>query len=122
MTLSTSTPEPGPTPAVNPLLAPWETPFGLPPFEAIRAEHFAPALREAMAQHRAELDAIAADARPADFDNTVAAFDRSARLLGRIEAVFYNLSASATSPELQAVQREARAPGSRPKRGRVTRR
>jgi peptidyl-dipeptidase Dcp len=110
MTLSLSTPVPGHALAVNPLLAPWQTPFGLPPFAAIGAEHFAPAMREAMAQHRAELDAIAADPRPADFDNTVAAFDRSARLLGRIEAVFYNLSASATSPELQAVQREMAAP------------
>jgi peptidyl-dipeptidase Dcp len=94
----------------NPLLEPWTAPFGLPPFEAIRAEHFAPAMREAMAQHRAELEAIAASPDAPDFDNTVAAFDRSARLLGRIEAVFYNLSASATSPELQAVQREMAAP------------
>ena len=94
----------------NPLLAPWRAPFGLPPFEAITPAHFAPALHEAMRVHRAELDAIAADARAPDFDNTVAAFDRCGRLLARVEAVFHNLSASATSPALQAVQRELAAP------------
>jgi peptidyl-dipeptidase Dcp len=63
-----------------------------------------------MRVHLAELEAIAADPSPPTFDNTVAAFDRAGRLLGRIEAVFYNLTASETSPELQAVQREMAAP------------
>ena len=94
----------------NPLLADWDTPYGLPPFNAIRPEHFAPALRTAMQANRAELDAIAAQPEPPSFDNTLAAFDRCARQLSRIEAVFYNLTASQTSPELQTVQREMAAP------------
>ena len=94
----------------NPLLRDWDAPFGLPPFDAIRPEHFEPALREAMRVNRAELDAIAAQSALPTFDNTIAAFDRCARLLGRIEAVFYNLTASHTSPALQAVQRELAAP------------
>ena len=94
----------------NPLLRDWDAPHGLPPFDAIRPEHFEPALREAMRVNRAELDAIAAQSAPPTFDNTIAAFDRCARLLGRIEAVFYNLTASHTSPALQAVQRELAAP------------
>ncbi len=94
----------------NPLLEEWEAPYGLPPFDAIRAEHFVPALQVAMQAHRAELDDIASQAAPPGFDNTIAAFDRCARQLGRIEAVFYNLTASQTSPELQAVQREMAAP------------
>jgi peptidyl-dipeptidase Dcp len=94
----------------NPLLDDWDAPYGLPPFDAIRAEHFAPAMRSAMQAHRDELQAIATQTEPPDFDNTIAAFDRCARLLGRIEAVFYNLTASQTTPELQAVQRELAAP------------
>jgi peptidyl-dipeptidase Dcp len=94
----------------NPLLNDWDTPYGLPPFADIRPEHFAPALRAAMQTNRAELDAIAAQAEPPSFDNTLAAFDRCARQLSRIESVFYNLTASQTSPELQAVQREMAAP------------
>lgn len=96
--------------ADNPLLQDWDTPYGLPPFAALRAEHFEPALREAMRQHRAELAAIASHPAPADFDNTVAAFDRAGRRLNRIAATFYTLTASATSPELQAVQRAVAAP------------
>ena len=94
----------------NPLLVRWDTPFGLPPFAAIQPAHFAPAFEAAMRAQRAEVDAIAADPAPADFDNSVAAFDRSGRLLARVEAVFHNLSASHTSPALQAVQRELAAP------------
>jgi peptidyl-dipeptidase Dcp len=95
---------------VNPLLRPWAAPFGLPPFGEIRAEHVEPALREAMRAHRAELAAIAASDAEPDFDNTVAAFDRSGSLLHRIAAVFHSLAASATSPALQAVQRAMAAP------------
>lgn len=94
----------------NPLLQPWTTPYALPPFTALRPEHFAPALQEAMEQHRAELEAIAAQAEPAGFDNTLARFDASGRLLARVEAAFYNLCASETSPALQQVQRDMAGP------------
>ncbi len=94
----------------NPLLQAWDTPHGLPPFAALQPGLFEPALREAMAQQRGELAAIGAQAAEPDFDNTLAAFDRSGRLLARIAATFYSLTASATSPELQAVQREMAAP------------
>ena len=94
----------------NPLLQPWTAPFGLPPFEALRPEHFEPALRQAMQEHRDELAAIAGQQAEPDFDNTLAALDRSGRRLGAVASVFYNLTASATSPALQAVQRAMAAP------------
>ena len=93
-------------PTPNPLLAPWHTPYGLPPFDAVRAEDFLPAFEQAMREHRAELDAIAAAGVEPDFDNTVAAFDRSGRLLVRLASLFHNLASSETSPALQAVERE----------------
>ncbi len=96
--------------ADNPLLQPWDTPWGLPPFDRIRAEHFQPALAAAMLEHRAELERIADHPAAPDFDNTAAAFDRAGWRLARIAATFYNLTASATSPELQAVQRAMAAP------------
>jgi peptidyl-dipeptidase Dcp len=99
-----------PTTPPNPLLQDWNAPYGLPPFGQLRSEHFKPAFEAAMRKHRAELDAIARQAEPPDFDNTLGAFDRSGRLLSRIESVFYNLTASETSPALQAVQREMAAP------------
>ena len=90
----------------NPLLESWDTPYGLPPFDKVRAEDFLPAFELAMHEHRAELDAIAAAGTEPDFDNTVAAFDRSGRLLVRLASLFHNLASSETSPALQAVERE----------------
>ncbi len=90
----------------NPLLQPWDEPFGLPPFTRVRAEHFAPAFDEAMAMHRAEIDRIANAPEAPTFENTIAALDRSGRLLMRTEQLFFNLTASETSPALQAVERD----------------
>ena len=88
----------------NPLLRPWNTPYGLPPFEAIAAADFEPAFEVALAQRLAEIDAIAADPAPPTFDNTVAAVDRCGRLVARIDNLFHNLASSETSPALQAVE------------------
>ncbi|MEP7156915.1 MAG: M3 family metallopeptidase [Betaproteobacteria bacterium] len=89
----------------NPLLNNWNTPFCLPPFADVRAAHFAPAFAEALTVHRDEIDALARLQDTPTFENTIAAFDRSGRLLSRIKALFSNLTASETSPELQAVER-----------------
>jgi peptidyl-dipeptidase Dcp len=89
----------------NPLLQPWTQPYGLPPFQTTRPEHFEPAFDAGMREQLAEIDAIANNAEPATFENTVAAFDRSGRLLTRVDNMFSNLTVSETNPELQAVQR-----------------
>ena len=90
----------------NPLLDPWTGPYGLPPFARIRAEHFAPAFAEAMAEHLGEIEAIGNAADVPNFVNTVAALDSAGRRLERIGALFHNLTSSETSPALQAVERE----------------
>ncbi|MES2960149.1 MAG: M3 family metallopeptidase [Pseudomonadota bacterium] len=96
--------------STNPLLQAWDTPYALPPFAMLRAEHFAPALSAAMQLHRVELDAIAGQPDAPSFDNTLARFDASGRLLAHVEGVFHNLCASETSPALQQVQREMAEP------------
>jgi peptidyl-dipeptidase Dcp len=95
---------------LNPLLQPWDTPHGLPPFDRLHPAHFEPALAAAMQAHRDEVEAIATQAAEPDFDNTAAAFDRAGAQLSGIAAAFYNLTSSATSPELQAVQRALAGP------------
>ncbi len=94
----------------NPLLQAWHTPHSLPPFEQFAPEHFVPAFDAAMGEHRQELAAISQQSAAPTFDNTVAAFDRAGRALGRVQGVFYNLTASHTSPALQAVQRQMAGP------------
>jgi peptidyl-dipeptidase Dcp len=78
----------------NPLLAPWTTPFGVPPFDLIRPEHFEPAFDQAMAEHLAEIEAIGANPAPPSFANIVEALERSGRAMGRVGSVFHNLVSS----------------------------
>ena len=88
----------------NPLLQAWTAPYGLPPFDAVRPEHFLPAFEVALQEQLAEVDAIAA--QPPNFETTLTAFDRSGRLRARLEGLFFNLASSETSPALQQVERE----------------
>ncbi|STR45553.1 M3 family metallopeptidase [Iodobacter fluviatilis] len=88
----------------NPLLQEWQTPFGLPPFDQILPGHFPPAFAFAMAQHRAELNAIAEQTSLPDFANSVERFALAGSLLARINGLFENLTASETNPELEAIE------------------
>jgi peptidyl-dipeptidase Dcp len=90
----------------NPLLGTWTTPFGIPPFDAIRPEHFPPAFDAAMAAHLAEIAAIGASPAPPDFANTIEALQRSGRLLAQVGGVFSNLVVSQGGPALEALDRE----------------
>lgn len=94
-----------PSTAENPLLQDWTGPLALPPFAAITAEHFEPALSHAMALHLAEVDAIADNPDEPNFSNTCLAFDRCGAVLGAVGGVFGNLCSAETSPALQAVER-----------------
>lgn len=90
----------------NPLLKDWHTPFGVPPFEQIKADHFLPAFREAIARHQQEIAAIAANPEAPTFDNTVLALEASGRLLTKVDDVFGNLVRAETNDRLQAINRE----------------
>ncbi len=92
--------------AANPFFAAWETPFGLPPFDAIAAEHFPAAFDRAMAEQIAEITAITGDQAPPSFANTIEALERSGRSLNRVSRVFHNLNASATTDALDAIARD----------------
>jgi peptidyl-dipeptidase Dcp len=90
----------------NPLLSEWKTPFGIAPFVEISDEHFLPAYETAMAEHRANVNAIAEASEPATFANTIEALERADRLLQRLDAVFWNLAAADTNDARQAIERE----------------
>jgi len=90
----------------NPFFQTWHTPFELPPFDRIRPEHFPPAFDLGMAEHAAEIAAIAGAGAPPDFANTVEALERSGRLLRRVGRVFSNLTSSATNAALDAIDRD----------------
>ncbi|MGC2437875.1 MAG: M3 family metallopeptidase [Pseudolabrys sp.] len=90
----------------NPLLAPWSGDFELPPFTQIKAEHFRPAFDRALAEHRAEIAAIAGNQAEPSFENTIAALEKSGRELERVANVFFALAGANTSDEIEAIERD----------------
>jgi peptidyl-dipeptidase Dcp len=90
----------------NPLLADWETPFGLAPFAEISDEDFAPALEDALQAHLAEVAAIADNAEPASFSNTIEAMEGAGTSLDKVLGVFFNLAGADSNEARQALQRD----------------
>ena len=93
-------------PPANPLLAESTLPLHYPRFDQIHDADFQPALEQAMAGHRKEIEAIAANTDKPTFDNTIVAMERAGRPLSRVQTIFYNLTSANTNPQLQDVQRK----------------
>ena len=85
----------------NPFLAEYDTPFEIPPFEKIKLEHYLPALQAGIDRQNAEIEAIVANEETPTFDNTILALDRSGRTLDKVAAVYFALSESNSSEEMQ---------------------
>ncbi|HPH44621.1 MAG TPA: peptidase M3, partial [Candidatus Aminicenantes bacterium] len=90
----------------NPFFADFDTPFQVPPFDRIKPEHFLPAFEKGMAEQQAAVAAIVADPAPPDYENTIAALDRSDKRLTAVNRVFGGLASADTNDELKAIQKE----------------
>ncbi|MBU2997131.1 M3 family metallopeptidase [Cellulophaga baltica] len=88
---------------MNPLLSPFDT----APFSEIKNEHFMPAITQAIADARAEIDAITNNTETPTFENTIAALDYSGYQLDRVSSVFFNLNSAETNEEIQKIAQEA---------------
>jgi peptidyl-dipeptidase Dcp len=92
--------------AVNPLLEEWNTPYQIPPFESVKAEHYIPAFKTAMAAHLAEIDQIVNNEAEPTFENTILAYDKSGELLSNVSAVFSSVSGVDSNDEIRAIATE----------------
>ncbi len=90
----------------NPFFTEWTTPFGVPPFEDLRPEHYKPAFIEGMRIQRAEIDSIVANTAAPTFENVIAAYDRSGELYGTVGRVFGAVSSADTNDDLEAIKAE----------------
>lgn len=90
----------------NPLLAPWDTPFGLPPYDRIEDDHWMPAAEAVIAEARAAVEAVAANPEPPSFDNTIAALEMSDEGMGRVFGAFYAVAGADSTPVRQSLQRD----------------
>ena len=90
----------------NPLLAIWDTPFGITPFDKISDDDFVPALEIALASHKADIDVIAGSADPATFANTIEALEAVGRDLDKVLSTFYTVAGADSNPTREALQRD----------------
>jgi len=79
------------TMAANPFAHPSALPFGMPPFDRIHDDDYLPAFAAGMTEQLHEVAAITSDPRPATFENTIVALERSGQLLARVQLTFSNL-------------------------------
>tara|TARA_R110000796_G_scaffold67449_2_gene154648 strand:- start:72855 stop:74870 length:2016 start_codon:yes stop_codon:yes gene_type:complete len=87
---------------MNPLLSPFDT----APFSKLKNEHFMPAFTKAIAEARAEIDAITTNTAKPTFKNTIAALDYAGQQLDRVSSVFFNLNSAETNAEIQKIAQE----------------
>jgi len=90
----------------NPFFSEYTTPFQVPPFHQIKNEHYLPAFKKGIAMHKAEIEAIINNKEEPDFENTIAALDRSGKQLGKVRYVFNNILSSNTNEQLQEIAQE----------------
>jgi len=85
----------------------WNTPFNAPPFDKIKVEHFMPAIQEGIRIHNDEINLIATNRQPANFSNTIEAIENAGQMLNRVNTIMNVFTSSNTSPELQAIDKQA---------------
>ncbi len=91
----------------NPFLAPYTTPFEIPPFEQITYADYIPALKQGIDEHNAEIAAVVANPDAPTFENTIIPLEYGGRTLDRVLSVLFSLTESMATPEMQAVEAEA---------------
>ncbi|MBR3886312.1 MAG: peptidase M3 [Alistipes sp.] len=84
----------------------WATPYGVPPFDRIRMEHYAPAFERGMSLHNEQIEAIVSSNEEPTFENTVLAYDNSGEMLSRVATVFELLASAETNDQMQAYASE----------------
>ena len=85
----------------NPFMAPYTAKYEIPPFEKIKLSHYLPALEAGIAQQNKEIADIVNNPAAPNFENTVLALDNSGDILAKVGGVFFALSESDATPEMQ---------------------
>ena len=93
----------------NPFLADYTTQYEIPPFDQIKYEHYLPAVKAGIEVQNQEIDVIIKNRALPDFENTILALDNSGQLLNKVAYVFFALSESDNTPEMEALTPEISA-------------
>ncbi|MCD7902111.1 MAG: M3 family metallopeptidase [Bacteroides sp.] len=90
----------------NPFFTEYTTPFGVPPFQEIKLEHYEPAFLKGLEEQATEIQAICNNPDEATFENTVVAMDQSGKLLRKARIVFSGLNSANSNDEMDQLSRK----------------
>ena len=90
----------------NIFLQEWDTPYGTAPFSKIQTADYMPAFKAGIAEEKANIQAIIDNPDAPTFDNTILAYEQASPILDKVQGVFFNLSESDSTPEMQAIEEE----------------
>ncbi|MBP3203191.1 MAG: M3 family metallopeptidase [Bacteroidales bacterium] len=90
----------------NIFLQDWNTPYGTAPFSKITTADYLPAFKAGIAEEKANIEAIIKNPDAPTFENTILAYENASPILDKVEGVFFNLSESDSTPEMQAIEEE----------------
>ncbi|MGB2143715.1 MAG: M3 family metallopeptidase [Flavobacteriaceae bacterium] len=89
----------------NPLLQEWKGPYGgVPAFDTMDVNDIQEAVEVGMKLNLAEIDAIANSTEAPNFENTIAAMERSGAELDRVFSYYGIMSSNMSSPEFREIQ------------------
>ena len=91
----------------NPFMEAYSNEYQIPPFEKINTTHYIPAIEAGIEERNAEIEAIINNPEPANWENTILALDNCGQLLMKVEYVYYALSESDNTAEMEKVSEQA---------------
>ena len=91
----------------NPFLTEWNTPYGIPPFDQITEDDYLPAVKAGIEEQSGQIAQIVACEQEPDFENTIAALDRSGAILDKVCGVLFAVSESDATETLNKIVEEA---------------
>ena len=87
----------------NPFVKEWETPYGIPDFDAVKEKHYLPAVVVGIAQQQAEIEQIVANEDAPTFENVIEAYEKSGSILARVSGVLFNVAETDATESLQKI-------------------
>ena len=90
----------------NIFLQEWDTPYGTAPFSKITADQYLPAFKAGLEEQKANVEAIVKNPDAPTFENTILAYENASPILDKVQGVFFNVSESDSTPEMQAIEEE----------------
>ena len=90
----------------NIFLQEWDTPYGTAPFSKITTDQYMPAFKAGLEEQKANIAAILANTEEPTFENTILPYENASPILDKVQGVFFNLSESDSTPEMQAIEEE----------------